>query len=123
MKQVLLDTSFIVSSVKNKLDFLDEIESMGFGLLIPKQVIGELEGIVRSKQKKHNRDDAQLALKLLGKISFKEIDLGTKKVDFGIKNFAEKNPGVIVATLDRELQNRIKNNKLVIRRKNQLEIR
>lgn len=113
-KQVLLDTSFILTSIKNKIDFLDEISSLGLTPLIPKQVMVELEGITNGESK--------LALKILKKNEIKMIDLETKNTDYGIIAYAKKNIGLVVATLDREIKNAIKNNKLIIRGKKNLEI-
>ena len=126
MKIVLLDTNFIITCVKQKIDFFEDIKFMGMKILIPKQVINELKIIVNSKKKLHNREDAVLSLKLLEKEKkcFRKIDLSKygKNTDKMLKNFAEKNSGIIVATLDKELKKKIKNQKLVIRGKKKLEI-
>ncbi len=120
---VLLDTNFILTCVKQKIDFFEEIKFLGLEILIPLQVIEEIDKIANSKQKLHFREDANLVLKLLekNKTKFKKIDLKIKKVDLGLIKFA-KNNEVIVATLDKEIKNKIKNPKLVIRGKKKLEI-
>lgn len=126
MKTILLDTNFILTCVKQKIDFFEDIKFMGMKIIIPKQVLNELKIIVNSKKKLHFRKDSELCLKIIEKEkkSFKEIDLSEygKNTDKGIKNFAEKNKNIIVATLDKELKNKIKNRKLVIREKKNLEI-
>ena len=126
MKKIILDTNFILTCVKQKIDFFEEIKFMGMEILIPKQVINELKKVANSKKKLHFRKDAELSLKLLEKEknSFKKIDLLKygKNTDKRLKNFAEKNKNIIVATLDRELKNKIKNPKLIIRGKKKLEI-
>jgi len=113
MKQVLLDTSFIITCVKQKIDFFEELKFKGFKLIIPKQVIAELENL-----------KAELALKLLEKEkkSYKLIEFKKSYVDKGIIEFAEKNPRAVIATLDSDLKNRLLNQKLVIRGKKKLEI-
>ena len=116
MKTAILDTSFILSCVRNKIDFFEEIKFMGMKIEIPKQVIVELKGLGKSQ------DDAQTALKLLNKNKFNKMDLKTKDVDAGLIKFAEKNKDIVVATLDREIKKKIKNPKLVIRGKKKLEI-
>ena len=121
MKQIILDTSFILTSIRNKIDFFEDIQSMGSNILIPKQVIKEIENISKSKKKFRFREEAQIALKLLNKSKFRKIDLKTKNVDKGIVKYSNKHD-VIVATLDREIKNKIKNSKLVIRGKKKLEI-
>jgi rRNA-processing protein FCF1 len=112
MKQVLLDTSFIISSVRNKIDFFEEL--MEYKIIIPKQVLVELEGISKSKT------EARIALKILEKNKFSKINLDSKNTDKAIILYAEKNPRMIIATLDKEIKSSIKNMKLVIRGKKKL---
>jgi len=122
MKQAILDTNFILSCIKQKIDFFENIKFKGMKILIPIQVINELKRISDSEKKLHFRDDAKLALKLLKKNLFKKIDLKEKYVDKGLINFAKKNKNIIVGTLDREIKNQIKNQKLVIQGKKKLEV-
>ncbi len=118
MKQTLLDTSFILSCIRNKIDFFEQLELEGIKILVPLQVIRELEGIVKT------RLEAQTALKILekNKTKFKELDLKTKNTDAGIINYARKNKDLIIATLDAEIKNKTKNQKLIIKRKKKLEV-
>jgi len=111
--QIVLDTNFIIICIKQKIDFFEELEKMGFTIIIPKQVIQELEKLKR-----------KLELKILEKYrsSFKIIRFKKGYVDKGIIEFAEKNPRAIIATLDRDLKNRILNRKMVIRQKKKLEV-
>ncbi len=113
MKQVILDTNFIINCVKQKIDFFDDLKLRGFQIIIPKQVINELK-----------KNKAELALKVLEKHKgfFKIIIFKKSYVDKRIIEFAEKNPKAIIATLDKDLKNRIINQKLVIREKKRLEI-
>ncbi len=115
MKQVILDTSFILTCVKQKIDFFEELKFMGLKILIPRQVIRELKNMKTS-------DNAKLSLQILDKNTFKEIDLSGKDVDKGLIDYAEKHSDVFVATLDREIKNKIKNSKVVVREKSRLEI-
>lgn len=116
MTHALLDTSFILSCVRKKIYFFEDISSMGLEIIIPKQVIDEIKGLTRSKP------EAKLALKILDNNEFKKITLKGKEVDNGIINMAEKNKGYVIATLDSEIKNKIKNQKLVIRGEKKLEI-
>ncbi len=113
MKKVILDSSFIVTCVKQKIDFFENINLMGMQILIPKQVIREIKNLKNPASK--------TSLEILKKNKFKEIDLGKGKVDNLIINFAKKND-VVVATLDREIKKKTQNNKLVIRGKKKLEV-
>ncbi|MEK6847635.1 MAG: hypothetical protein AABX50_00745 [Nanoarchaeota archaeon] len=111
MKQVILDTSFILTAVKQKVDFFDNIELKGMQIVIPEQVIRELKGL-----------GAGLALKIIQQNKFDLIKIPGKDADSAIINFAKENPAAVVATLDLGLKKKIKNPKLVIRQKKKLEI-
>ena len=113
MRKAILDTSFILTCIKQKIDFFEELKLMGIRILIPKQAIIELKGV----------DKSGLALKLLEKNKFEKIDLATKNVDAGIIKYGQENPNVIIATLDKEIKTKSENSKLVIREKSRLEIR
>jgi len=112
MKQIILDSSFILTCIKQKIDFFEEL--VGTQILIPKQVINEIKNLKNS--------NSELALKLLKKNKFKKIDLGAGHVDKRIIKFAKENPKTIIATLDKEIKNKTRNQKLVIRGKKKLEI-
>ena len=116
MKQIILDTSFIVSAVRNKLDFFEQLEFQGFKIIIPDEVIGEIKGLAKSKP------EAELALKILEKSEFKEIELGMKNVDNGLVKFAKENSGVVIATLDKEIRQKLKGRTMIIRGIKNLEI-
>lgn len=122
MKKVILDTSFILTCVRQKIDFFEYLELQGFQILIPNEIIKELERIMKSKKKLRVRDDAELALKLLKSDSFKKIDLNSRNVDNGIIKFAKEDPVMVIGTLDSAIKKRAKNPKLVIREKKRLEI-
>jgi hypothetical protein len=113
MKQVLLDTNFIITCIKQKIDFFEEIPLMGIQILIPEEVIKELEKLKR-----------QSSLKLLKneKDKFQTICLKGKIVDNSIINYAKQNPNIIIATLDEGIQRRIKNDKMIIMDRRKLEI-
>ncbi len=111
MKKIILDTNFIISCIRNKIDFFEEL--VEYHILIPKQVLNELKKL-----------NAELALKILerNKKSFLVIDFKKRYVDKGIINYVKKDPKVIVATIDRELKKKLKNPKMVIRNKKKLVI-
>jgi len=119
MKQVILDTSFILMAIRTKIDFLETLKFKGFQVIVPIQVLNELEKIIESKKKLKFRDEAELALKLLKKT--KTIDIGNDYVDKGLIDYSEQNKEIIVATMDKELKSELHCQKLVIRGK-RLEI-
>ena len=116
MKQIILDTSFILTCIKNKIDFFEQLKLEGIEILIPEQVVKELEGISNSKI------EAKFALKLIKLNKPKIIKIHGKNTDNAIVNYSKKNPNIIVATLDSEIKKKIKNYKLIIRNKKKLEI-
>ena len=122
MKQAVLDTNFILTAIKNKIDFIEEITFLGLTPVVPEQVITELEKIVESEKKLKFKDDAQLGLKILEKKKIEKIDLKNDYVDDGLIDYAQENKSAIFATMDKELKSKIPNRKLVIRAKKGLEI-
>jgi len=121
MAEVLLDTNFILSCINQRIDFFEELELMGHFVIIPSGVLLELENIADSKKKMQFRENATLALKLLKGKYFKRIRLGDGHTDDTIVEFLNKNPDVILATLDKELKKRVKARKIVIKSKKKIE--
>lgn len=122
MKQVLLDTNFILTCIKQKIDFFREIPEKGIEILIPTQVIEEIKRLANSTKKMKFRDDARLAEVILEKNEFKEIDIRGKYADKGIIKYAKEHSRLIVATLDREIKIKLMNEIMVIRGKKKLDI-
>lgn len=116
MKPVILDTSFIITCIKQKIDFREELNAIGLKPVFPKQVIDELKGLSKSNS------NAQLALQIFSKYKFEIIDLGIKNVDNSIIQYAKHNEDVFIATLDREIIKKISNSRIIIRQKKKLEI-
>jgi len=122
MKQAILDTSFILTAIRNKIDFLDDMMVSGLTPILPKQVIGELKKITESKKKLRFKSEAKVALNLLKKKKLKKINLKSNYVDKGIIDYAKKHKNAVIATMDAGLKKKIKNQKLVVRAKKKLEI-
>lgn len=122
MGNVLLDTNFILSCVAQKIEFFEQIESMGHKIIVPEEVIKEIVSISNSKKAVRFRNAAKLSLMILENEKFIKIKLGTKDVDKGIKELAEQDDKLIIATLDRAIKKSNKNKNLVIRGKKKLEI-
>jgi len=119
--EIILDTNFILSAVKNKLDFMDA-EKYGF-LVLPQEVIKEIRKI-KEKGEKRERDVSSLALKIIEKSErIKRIKLGNKNVDKGIIDYADRRK-VIVATLDKELKKKLRGKAriITIRARKKLEL-
>ena len=111
MRQVILDTSFILAAIKHKIDFFHILEKEATQAIIPEQTIRELKGL-----------GAELALEIIQRNEFKLVKIPGKDADSAIIKFARENPEAIVATLDAGLKKKIRNPKMVIRQKKKLEI-
>ena len=121
MKYAVLDTNFILSCIRKKIDFFTEIPQMGLKILIPLQVLDELRKF--SRQGRGNlKQEAKLALTILENQEFQRIDLYERNVDNGLIKLAEKNRNYIIGTLDTEIKRKTRSSVLVIRGEKQLEI-
>ncbi len=121
MKYAVLDTNFILSCIRKKIDFFYMIPLMGMKIIIPLQVLDELKKFTLQRRGTL-KQEAKFALTLLQNKEFKRVDLYNQNVDNGIINLANENPEYIVATLDSAIKNNTKNPNLVIRGEKELEI-
>src|SRR4030042_1041203 len=121
VKYAVLDTNFILSCIRKKIDFFELIPQMGLKIIIPLQVLDELRKF--TMQGRGNlKQEAKLSLVLLENQNFKRVDLYNRNVDNGIIKLANENPNYIVATLDRQIKVKTKNQNLVIRGEKELEV-
>lgn len=128
---ILIDTNFILTCVKQKIDFFSQLREL-FGeprFLVPKQVLDELNKLSDDGRLKSTEREAVRLTRDIIKRNFAEIiDLKISNVDAGIIKYAEKYAnGVVlyIATLDRKLKVKIKNKKikfLTIKRKKMIEV-
>tara|TARA_Y100000310_G_scaffold280905_1_gene300972 strand:- start:957 stop:1343 length:387 start_codon:yes stop_codon:yes gene_type:complete len=108
--KVIFDTNFLIYCSKNKLDYAEELENMlneEYELVVPEQVIRELELLSKDVKKKISGKDkyyADLALQLLDVNKVKKVKVKGKTVDEGIINLSKENNKNIVCTLDKEMR-------------------
>lgn len=120
--KILLDTNFILTSIKEKIDFdslANEIFDARIDWLIPQEVIEEITAISKSHGAK--KQQAKVALEVIKNLKYKKIHVKDKNVDMGIAKYVNHH-GVVLATLDRKLKRKIKGKILTIRGKKSLEI-
>jgi len=101
---VICDTSFLIHLSTKKIQNLSniEIEIGSINFVVPKIVIKELKHLLDDPDKKN------ISEKTLESVSnFKTNDIDGKTADLGILDFIKKNGG-IVATMDQNLKNQIK---------------
>ncbi|MGC9309122.1 MAG: hypothetical protein ACP5D2_00310 [Candidatus Nanoarchaeia archaeon] len=124
--EILLDTNFIITCIKQNLDFFSEANKLvdeKITFLLPKQVLQEIEKLSKRKGEKiKDKQSAQIALEMIKLIEPKIINLEEGNVDDAIVAYLKKHNQVILATLDKELKSRTNNSKLVIRGKKKIEI-
>lgn len=104
--EVLLDTNFIISCIKKRIDFLDQLDEQGFTVKIPHEVYEELKDL-RLKVPHDDRLAIDVAFDLLEKRKVKKMTLGKMKVDVGL--IAKGKKGIYIATLDKEIKRNVPN--------------
>jgi len=139
--KVILDTNFLIYCAKEKLDYEEKLISLlneDYELVVPLQVIEELEMVSKKKKEKiplgrrkpkykkttgKDKAAAELALQILEKKRIRKVDIEGKNVDMAIIKLAEENKKNIVCTLDKEMRKKLgrvilisKGNKLMLTR-------
>ena len=122
--EILLDTNFILTCVKQKIDFADLAEQLTdekIEWIVPQQVLNELGNLKdRKGMKTLDKEAAVLSFEILQIIKPKIVDLGRgPNVDIGIVNYI-KGKSIVLATLDKGLKNRVDNRILSIKGKSNL---
>jgi rRNA-processing protein FCF1 len=112
MVKVILDTNFVLSCIRERIDFYSFIrETFGdCNIVVGKELFDELENIYADKKnKKSDRDSSKIAIQLIKTIPHEVVMFNTKNVDKGILNYVKSSEDIIyVATLDRVLRKNIK---------------
>ena len=116
LKKIILDTNFLIYCAENKVDYIEGISNLmteGYELIVPSQVIQELEELSQKSSKFSDRTAAWLALKILKTNNVKTVNSPGKHADEAIFNLLRL--GSIVATLDQTLRVKIgKNNRIIV---------
>lgn len=126
--EILLDTNFIITCIKQKLDFFsitEELVSESIKWILPDKIFHELVKISNSKDKKlKDKQAANLFQELYKENSKKirEIKLNIENVDDSLVAYCNSHPEMVLATLDKKLKSRVTNKILTIKDKNYLQI-
>jgi rRNA-processing protein FCF1 len=119
--EVIMDSSFIVSCVRKKISFLEELENLGFKILVPKEVLEEMKDLRKNSKTSHeDRVAIELAFKLLNENKVKKTRIGNKKVDLGLIDKGKM--GAYIATLDGEIKRQIPNSVIINKAKNSVMV-
>jgi rRNA-processing protein FCF1 len=109
LKKIALDTNFLVYCAENKIDYkesIDEIMNEGYELIVPQQVLVELEQISKESKKYSDKQAAQLSLKILKANKIPIINVLSRYADDALIKLA-KREGAIIATIDLELRKKL----------------
>jgi rRNA-processing protein FCF1 len=125
--KILLDTNFILTCAKNKIDIqgkADEVIEQKIEWIVPQDVLNELGNIKDRKGiKVSDKQSAELSFEILQSINPRIIELKGKNpnIDIKIVNYIlDKN--IVLATMDKNLKSRVDNRFLTIRGKKKLEL-
>ncbi len=121
MKELLIDTNFLIYCVKQKIDLFEHALLNGFKVIVPDEVIRELEKFETGNKAGIARY-AKLVKKILSISEFSRVSLGKTYVDKGLINYLKDKQEIILATLDEGLQKKVRNPIMIIRQKKKLEI-
>ena len=104
MVEIICDTSFLIHLSTKKIKNLSNIETeIGpINFVVPQIVIKELKHLLNDSDKKNISEKTLESIK-----NFKTNDIDGKTADLGILDFIKKQRG-IVATMDQNLKNQIK---------------
>jgi len=114
--KIVLDTNFLISCLKFKIDFFSEL--IGEKLYIVDKTKLELEKLINGK----NAKDKQRA-KIISALIKNKVKILKSKADETVDDTLARLKGYVIATQDKELKKRIKGKKLIIRAQKKLEIR
>lgn len=106
--EVLLDTNFIISCLRKKIDFLAQLDELGFQPRVPKEVVEELKDLKRKGRITHEERIAiGVVFDLFQQRKVRHISLGKKKVDDSL--IEKGKSGIYIATLDKGIQRQVPN--------------
>ncbi len=123
--KVLLDTNFLLTCAKQKVDFAELIGEQvdeKIEWIVPEEVIAELTELSERKgMKGADKDAAKMALLLADKMGYELVRINNKNVDVGIADFI-RGKLIALATLDKGLKKRVDNTIITISDKRQVQI-
>lgn len=116
-REVYLDSSFIISCVRRKIDFLAQLEEQGLKPIVPREVLQEIKDVKeKPKTSREDRTAIDVALELIEKRKVKKVSLGDSKVD---NMLIEKGAaGFYIATLDAGIKNKVPRKIVIFSSKN-----
>lgn len=118
---VLLDSSFILSCIRGRIDFLSQLEEQGFTVQVPREVMQELKDLkVKDKTSRDDKIAIDVALEMIEKRKVKKISMGEGNVDDWL--IRKGNEGYYIATLDAGIKNKIPGKVIIFRAQSKVGI-
>ncbi len=119
--QVILDSSFIISCVRERIDFLSQLQEQGFNPIVPREVLQEMKDLrIRNGTSHDDRMAIDVAFDLLEKGKVKKTSLGTGKVDDWLIKRGQE--GIFIATLDTGIKKRVPKRVVIFKAQNRVGI-
>lgn len=117
--EVVLDSSFIISCIKKKIDFVSELEILGFKVALPREVLQELKDL-RLKSKHDDRVAIDLALQMFENRKIRKLTMSGGKVDDKLIEIGRQ--GAYIATLDAYIKRSVPNRVVISTAGNKLAV-
>jgi len=104
--EILIDTNFIITCSKNKIDMFSQLQDLfpGDKIIIPKQVISELRKLLGKNKNRKDKQAIEISLKMVETKKHLSPDLKTDDVVRGILEYLSKLDKSVLGTMDRELK-------------------
>lgn len=121
--EAILDSSFIVSCAKRKIDFIGSLEELGFKAVVPREVLQELKDL-RLKVNRDERAAIDIALTLINsrKIKKSGFNANSSKVSVDEQLIKKGQEGVYIATLDNGIKKMVSNRIVIDNATNDLKV-
>ena len=119
--QVLLDSSFIISCVRERIDFLAQLEEQGFTPVVPREVLQEMKDLRTSNRVTHeDRVAIDVALTMIEQQKVKKIGMGQGRVDDWL--IKKGQAGSFIATLDKGIKKRVPKRVVIFKAQNRVGV-
>lgn len=118
---VIIDTNFVISCILKKIDFISELEKLGFKVLVPMEMLQEMKDLKKNgKTSRQERVAIDLAQELLNEKGIKKITFGQGRLDVFLIERGKK--GDYIATLDSGIKRMVPNRVVINSAKNGLMV-
>ena len=117
--EAILDSSFIISCAKRKIDFISQLENLGFRIVIPREVLQEMKDL-RQKVNRDERAAIDMALLVIESKDVKKVGFGSGRVDEQLIKKGKE--GYYIATLDNAIKRAVPNKIFISNAKNMIEV-